>query len=813
MPKTRNREVHSVSKPENFIAFSELLAQSQTTEGKPRYRGVKGFMAATAGLLALTLAAVLMAASLSAPATLSAAGTVDEATSWWEDLPHTIEEVRLPGRTYLLDKDGKPFATLFKENRVPINLEEMSPHLIEGLIATEDSRFYEHNGLDAQGLTRAVINNILNDSVQGASTLTQQLVENLRILLADGDPEKLREAKASSIRGKLEEVRFAQGIEEKYSKDEILESYLNIVYFGNGAYGVEAAAQRYFSKRAKDLTVPEAATLVAMLKSPTAYDPINQKKASRQRRDVVMKRMVEVGFLEEAKYYQLIKHRTKLAVSKPKNGCINSPYPYYCQLVISEFLKAETLGKTQEDRQRLWDTGGYTITTPLDREAMDDAQDAVDRALGRDNRVAAGVASIQPGTGHVVAISQNRTFGQGKEGAFDKTEIVYANTPSMQVGSTFKAITAAAALEEGFDPRTRLTSNSPMSFSGFDEPPGGFKNDGGAQFGSIDMRTAIQKSVNTYFVGLTQQVGVKDVAAMARRLGMKSVPSNLTGREGSISLGSYDSDPLELAAVYATLAGRGVACDPVVMTSIVINQTKEKLNAPSGNCHQEISPAIADTVADLLLAPFSGGGTASRLPLDSGRRAAGKTGTTNGSAATWFAGFTPQLATAVWIGDPRGGTRYPVDGTWAYGSYYSTVFGGTIAGPIWRDVMNDYHRGLPKKWYPKPGGVAASMASRIVPNVEGVHLNSAVSTLLNSGFRVEIAKKTAKPNPHVTAEGYVVSQTPGGGGKAAYGDTIVLTLTAGSDTAIEVPTSIEELKQMTEERQSKTKKAKKDPKP
>lgn len=739
----------------------------------------------------------LIASFLVLPYTLFAAGTAQASIEWWEELPHDLEDVNIPQRTIITDRNGKRIGQVFSQDRVIVPLDKISKHMVNALIATEDSRFYEHRGLDAKGVSRAIVNNTFGGYQQGASTLTQQLVENLRVLNADNE-EELKAARAtSSGSDKLQELRFATALEAEETKDEILSTYLNVVYFGNNAYGAEAAAQRYFSKHAAELTVDEAATLVGMLKSPTYYDPIANPENSRLRRDVVMKRMVEVGDLPEAKYYQLIKKPTKLKPKKPKQGCAKSPYPFYCQLTLNYFLEQKEFGETREERAKNLASGGYEIRTAMDAKAMDAAQRAVDRALGRDNRIAAGVALVQPGTGHVLAVAQNRDYGTKK----GRTEYVYADTPQFQPGSTFKAITAAAALEEGFSRKTRLNSPSPAFYDNLDEPPGGFKNDNRQGRGYIDMRTALKFSVNTYFTNLTSQVGVKDVAAMARRLGMKSMPSDLSGREGAITLGAYETSPLELATVYATLAGRGVMCKPVVIVSMKKRETGEKVRVPNGDCHQEISPAVADTVSDLLLAPFEEGGTASKLKLAGGRKATGKTGTTNSNAATWFAGYTPQAATAVWIGDPRGGSRYPVSNVWAYGSFYGTVWGGTIAGPIWRDIMNDFHKGKEKRWYPKPGGVSASMTSRVIPDVRSIDVNSAITILLEAGFQVKIAKKTAKPNKNLLTKNIVVDQSPKAGGKAAFEDVITLKLSNGSDVKVKVPSTVEALQQETEMRQ------------
>lgn len=741
-------------------------------------------------LFGVLTTAALVSTLLVMPYILLTAGVSNALTNWWDGLPKSLDSTTLPQRTVLTDANGAQFAQYFSVNRVSIPLSQMGDAAPAALIATEDSRFWEHKGLDAKGVARAIVNNALGGNTQGASTLTQQLVENLRLQSAK-TPEELQEVRAHSVRGKLEELRYAVGIEATHTKAEILEAYLNVVYFGNNAYGIEAAAQRYFNKPARLLTFPEASTLIAMLKSPTYYDPIRYPERSLQRRNVVLSRLLSENYISQGQYDRMSQRPLKTPGHAPQQGCGVSQYPFYCQLVTETVLEDRAFGKTATERKALWETGGFEITTNLKPKAMKIAQTAVDRALGRENRTAAGLAMVEPGTGKILAISQNRTWGSPKKGDFSKTEIIYPATPGFQPGSTFKVITAAAAIEEGYSPNTKLNAPSPAYFDKLDEPEGGFKNDTRSGYGYINMREAFKYSVNTYFVGLTNQVGVKTVAAMARRLGMTSVPSDLSGREGSITLGAYETSPIQLANVYATLAARGMACNATSISKMVRLETGEQVRIPASNCRQEIAPAIADTVSSQLTAPFESGGTASKLGI--GRTAAGKTGTTNSNAATWFAGYTPQIATAVWVGDPRGGTRYPVSGTYAYGGYHSTVWGGTIAGPIWKETMSGWLAGKEKKWFPAPGGVSAAVSGRILPDVRGLQVDSAVTMLLEAGFAVKINPDNAKPNPNLDKPDYVVKQSPTPGAKAAYGDEVILTLTDGSNLTIITPENFDEL--------------------
>lgn len=712
----------------------------------------------------------LVVGAFTAPVALTVSGTTKVTLAAWEDMPHDLPDVTPKQKTVLLDSTGKKYATLFSENRTLVTLDQIAPVLIDALLDTEDTRFYEHGAADLKGLARAFARNTFSGASEGGSTITQQLVENLRVMAATNEAE-LDAAKPTTMKGKLEELRYATELERTLPKDEILERYLNSVYFGNGAYGVAAAASRYWGIKPADLTVDQAATLIAMLKSPTAYDPIANPDNSMKRRNIVMGRMVAEGHLTHEQYEALALKPTALNPKTPKSGCTYSKYPYYCQMVLDELLRDPAYGKTKADRQRFLSNGGLRITTALDRKAMRAANSATARALTNGNRVAAGVAVVQPGTGKVLGIAQNRTYGTKK----GQTQIVYANTPGVQIGSTFKPIVLAAGIERGLSAHTRYNSPSGIHPRGVDAPKGGFRNDGYANFGSIDAYEATKKSVNTYFVQMIADAGVIHTASMARRLGMTSIPEKLTGREASLALGAFETSPIQVANVYATFAARGVACRAHTVTKIVRVDTGETVPSTDPNCHQAIMPTIADQVADVMQAPYADGGTASGLK-PKGRKAAGKTGTTNGSSATWFAGFTPQAATAVWIGDPRGGVKYPLESVVAYGRYESPVFGRTVAGPIFKQTMDAYHRGVKATWLPKPRSASATLTTRTIPNIVGMRLAEAVTLLRAEGFKVTVAAN-AKPKTDLPEPGYVAAQSPKAGLSTGSGAAVTLTPT------------------------------------
>lgn len=710
---------------------------------------------------------------LAVPLLLAFSGISKTVLNVWEDMEHDLGDISAKQQSVMLDSNGNEFARVFTENRELVELDEVSKAFIDTLITVEDSRFYERGALDWKGVVRSLARNLTSETTQGGSTLTQQLVENLRLMAAE-TKEEVAAARPSDLLGKLQELRYAVELERNWSKDEILGRYLNSVYFGNGAYGVEAAAQRYFSISAAELDFAQSAILVAILKSPTHYDPIAHPENSVDRRNVVLNRMRATGQLTGEQYDQLSARPLALNPSTPENGCGASKYPYYCALVLSELSSQPEYGETSEQREKFLSTGGLRIHTALDPKAANVTQRAVSRALSLDNRVAAGVAVVQPGTGRIRAVAQNREYGIGA----GQTEIVYANTTNFQVGSTFKPIVLAAGLEAGITAQTRYSAPSGLTIKGLDAPRGGFRNSGGASYGQLDAYEATKRSVNTWFVKLVADAGVVETATMARRLGMASIPNNLTGKEASIALGAYETSPIQLAGVYATFAARGVACRPLSIISIERIDDGASIDVPDSQCHQAVMSNIADTVADTLLEPFKDGGTATGLALD-GRKAAGKTGTTNDNAATWFAGFTPQAATAVWVGDPRGGSRYPLRNVRAYGKNHATVFGSSIAGPIWQETMNRYHHGVRARWLPAPSAVSGTLTTRIVPVVYGMGLDEAVTLLRAEGFKVRL-NGNAKEHPILTEPGYVAAQSPMGGSNTGWGTEVVLTPTHGT---------------------------------
>ena len=623
-----------------------------------------------------------------------------DAIQGFESLPDTLTEPPLPQHSTILAADGSVLATVYYQNRVEVPLSSVAPVMRQAIVAVEDARFLEHNGIDLRGTMRAVATNTSAGGVQqGGSTLTQQYVKNVLITQATNKTE-LDDARGRTPIRKLREIRYALALEKRYTKDEILERYLNIAYFGAGAYGIEAAAHRYFSKSAADLTLPEAATLAGIVQQPTAYDPLRNPDLSTKRRNVVLQKMASQGYISAstADDVSLTPMGELIKPSITPNGCTSSYAPYFCFYVLNELKNDPTFGATPEEREQYLKQGGLTITTTLQPQKQDAAMQAVlDHIPMKDSsRRAAAIAMVEPGTGQIVAMAQNRKWGTSGVG---KTTYNYAvnkadgGTIGMQAGSTFKIFTLAAALEAGISPFEVIESPDSRTFKGFKNCSNGtpfepvtIHNSTGS--GSFDMRAATAYSVNTYFMAIEQRTGLCRPVEIAESMGVTLADGNPLLAVPTFTLGTMEVSPLAMANAFATFANHGVYCKPIAISKI-LDRNGKLMPVPSADCHEVIKSGIADAVTSMLTGVIDGylpGRTGAAMSL-ADRPAAGKTGTTNDSAAVWFSGFTPDLAASVWVGDPRGGYRYPMKNVVVNGRYYSQVFGSTLPGPIWKQAM------------------------------------------------------------------------------------------------------------------------------
>ncbi|MCL2733986.1 MAG: transglycosylase domain-containing protein [Actinomycetia bacterium] len=647
-----------------------------------------------AKFLGVSVLAGVVLAGIALPAAgalgLSAKGTA----SGFADLPGELKAPPLSQASKILDANGGLIATVYSRDRTVVPITQMSPNILNAIVAIEDSRYYQHGALDLKGILRALSHNGSGGSTQGASTLTQQYVKNVFVEEAGDDPTKVAQATQQTVGRKIKEMKYAIQVEKELGKQKILENYLNITFFGEQAYGVEAASQRYFSKHAKDLSLTEAALLAGMVQSPSRYDPVNDEQEALKRRNTVLARMAQLKDITPAQAAAAEKKPLGLKISSPKNGCITAANGagFFCDYVRETFLQNAAFGKTKEDRAKLWNTGGLTIKTTLDPNAQIGVLQGISKHVNKSDKVAAAVALVEPGTGKIVAMGQSRPYGFGK----DETQINYSVNANMgggqgfQNGSTFKPITAAAALEAGYKPSQSETSPNKMVYPDVSTCSGATLhsttetgNEDPSEKGPYMMPEALKKSINTYFLQLESQVGLCPIVNMASKLGLVRADGKPMNQIQSLTLGTNEVSPLNVAAAYAAFANRGTYCTPVAVQSVTTN-TGKSLSVPKSICSQAMSQTTADTINTMLKGVVDDG-TGAAANLDDGRDTAGKTGTTDDRWAAWFAGYTPNMAAAVWMGDPRHVQQ--MKNVTIGGKYYDKVYGADGPAPIWKDAV------------------------------------------------------------------------------------------------------------------------------
>lgn len=690
------------------------------------------------------LGVLIFAATVSLPAVGVATVGWNSLTSMWDEVPLSLpEDMKLPQRSFLYDKNGKRIAVFYTQDRLPVESDAIPNTVRHALIATEDSTFYSHRGFDPKAVLRAFVKSAQGES-QGGSGITQQYVKNLLVATADTRKE-VNTATEHTLARKASELKTAMALEATYTKEEILTGYLNTVYFGNGAYGIGSASKRYFNKTPGELTLSEAALLIGAVNSPNEYDPTLNEEASVQRRNHVLGRMLSEHYITQTEYDQAVAEKVKLDVTQPETGCGNSRFPLYCAWVQETLRGNRDLGATEQARAETLRRGGLHIYTNLDPSL----QRKTDRILrgGLPNRVgpAAATAIVVPGTGEVPAISMSRPYGTKK----GQTSIILPTVPAFQQGSTFKPYTAVAAIESGVSPSFSFYAGDTYTPTQGDFPEGGFHNNADGPGGTYTMAGALRHSVNTWFVALEDKVGVVPVAETAHRLGLTSLPvGKLTGKEMSLTLGTYEVSPLEVANTYATIAAGGKYCVPSGVNHID-DRFGQEISHPTGECTQVVRPSTANTVAKMLEGVIYDTSDPGRTGKSAaiGRPAGGKTGTTDTTAAVWFAGFTPNYASAVWMGDPRGGFKYPLNSLWAFGEYYSPVFGGGAPAEAWRRIMMSAHDGVPKRSLRRAGGESSVGVTYQMPDVRGLLPSAAERMLREAGFSPVAVETSANNDP------------------------------------------------------------------
>ncbi len=708
--------------------------------------------------LAISVLCGILLSGLAVPLVALAGGFTKTAADSIQYLPAEFQTPPQSERSRILMSDGSELATFFEENRTYVSLEQISPLMQKAQIAIEDHRFYEHGAIDIQGLGRAVIRT-LSGSTQGASTLTQQYVKQVQIEAAKdrGDEEGVQAAQAVSIDRKIREMRYAMAVEERFSKNEILERYLNIAYYGDGAYGVEAAAHHYWNTTAKDLTLAQAAMLAGIVQNPVAFNPVKNPEKAIERRNQVLKRMAssEVGAITKEEADAAMQEGfDKSNLQTTPNGCTASQFPILCDYVVRTLTSDQmpSLGSTAEERTNRLKRGGLTIKTLIDPEAQQAAEAAVSQTVGAKDPVWGGSVLIQPSTGLITAMAQSRTkLGSGEGETWQNVNVStqYGGIEGFQPGSTFKPFVIGAALEQGVPTSTTFDAPQTMQFKGqkFKNCEGTFTFQGSWEpknydkaYGVIDMLKAAQNSVNTYFIQLEAKVGICASIDMAQKLGVKladGTDMRSMANYPSWVLGTAYVTPLSMAEAYATFANRGVHCNPIILQSVQAKDGTE-IEIPSADCKKVIEPEVADGVNHVLSTVMTQG-TGTRARMSDGRPQAGKTGTTDDAMSVWFAGYTPDMAGVSYIAVDNINPYYQnhrksIDGMRLSTGTVLEGSGGKDAGGIWRAAMSAALKNVPHTSFEAPNQRVLEGEKVPIPSVAGMSYEQAKQTLEDAGF-------------------------------------------------------------------------------
>lgn len=627
----------------------------------------------------------------------------------------------LPQQSRMYASDGSLIATFYSQNRVVVPIKDVSEYMQKAIVAREDRRFFEHSGVDVQGVMRAFIQTyVLKRDMQGGSSLTQQYVKNVLMVQAreDNDPIAEYHAQESTIARKLREMLIAVQMEKMYSKPEILQGYLNIAQFGsNNLYGVETAAQRYFNVHAKDLNLVQSATIAAITKNPAGLDPSipENQEDSENERNIVLKLMLDQGLIEQAEYDEAVNIPLvdTLNIQSVNQGCQSAGNAaFFCSYVTTKILNSEEFGETEADRQKLLNEGGLDIYTTMDVNANNAAMQAANDTIPASDPsgLEVMIAAIKPGTGEVLGFGINRTYDATDAAANDQTKTsmnymvdqVDGGGWGVQVGSTWKPINMVAWMQQGRSINERLRTSTSYPLSNFNCNNYSFtgtwkvENSGG---GTVNPETPLQgliRSHNTTQASMASQIGLCAIADAATALGYHNAPSSAMDVYSSnsfnapMTIGAVQASPLTMANVYATLGANGVACTPIAMTRVT-DKNGDEIDVPQADCHQAIDPEIAQTTAYALnQGVVTAGGEAATTQLDNGRKTFAKTGT-NENTYMLTAGFVPNVVSAfVAVGDAQDPLNNTFDNKTINGVYRPEWFGMYIATPAWKQFMNTY---------------------------------------------------------------------------------------------------------------------------
>jgi membrane peptidoglycan carboxypeptidase len=762
--------------------------------------------AALTGVLGMSAVAGVLVAAMVTPAIAVTSLAANNTIGLFEDLPDYLQIDNLAQKTELYaTQGGQPvkFAEFYAQNREEVGWDEVSDNAKAAAVDTEDPRFYEHGGVDVQSTFRALAQNVIGGGVEsGASTITMQYVKNVLVqkaeTLAATDPDAGKKAYAEatqeSTARKLKEMRLAIGLEKKFSKNDILLGYLNIANYGGSVYGIQSAAKYYYGVNATDLSIAQAASLVATVNYPTALriDEPGNIEANQQRRDILIDNMLKHHSITQEQHDEAIATPVTPAITPSVSGC-NAAQPssaaYFCDAVKYTVENSDAFGKDATERTNNLNRNGYKIYTTLNLDlqakATDDMRKQIPTTMSSID-VGSAMTSVEAKTGRVIAMVQNTDYGNDGTGVTSvnyNTDQDYGGSGGFQVGSTYKLVTLLEWLKEGHSVN-EVVQSSKGTWAGKDfrdsctggtlgSPPLTVTNDGAAPGANRTVMSGTANSTNTAFMAMASELDMCGIAQTAKDIGIhqadpKKELSNYVS--DIIGSGGNNISPLTMASAYATVANNGTTCDAILIDKVVLPDDTE-ITPPSANCRETVSQDVAHTAAYALAGVM--GATGAAANTNDGTPLIGKTGTTDKAKDTWFVGSSTEVTTAIWVGSSTGqdirqrNTRLP------NGQLMSTA-----RFAVWKPFMQAVNAVYKGSAFPGPAADLTRTPTVQVPDVSGMSPADAQSAIEGAGL--SFAQGGARPSSSVPA-GQVAGSDPGAGANAARGSTVTVFLSSGPD--------------------------------
>ncbi|WP_185275991.1 transglycosylase domain-containing protein [Leifsonia shinshuensis] len=694
----------------------------QDNSKQPRRRA-----AAALGFVGLSVTAGVLVSAMLTPVVAVAGVATETGLHLFETMPEALTPDALAQTTDIYAKNhaGEPvlLASVYDQNRKSVSWEAISPYVKDALVSTEDPRFYTHGGVDIPSALRAAIGNAAAGEVgSGASTITMQYVKNILVQRAEAIRDKderaaaYTEATKTSMDRKLREMRLAIGLEKALTKDQIMLGYLNIAHFGGTVYGIEAAAEYYFGVTAADLTLAQAASLVATVNAPNDFridEPDNLGDNKYRRDNDVLAAMLHERKITQTQHDEAAATPIEPNITPPSTGC-HAANPlgagFFCDYVQWVITNEKVLPDASDPEYSTLATGGYDIYTTLDLDLQASAVAAVDAYIPRSTEVldlGSSLVTVEPGTGRILAMAQNKDFNADQDAISPEntavnygTDFDYGGSSGFQAGSTYKVFTLAEWLKDGRSLNDVVNGDSrALQLSSFKDSCQGAsggtytpKNDGGQKPGNISVRSATAQSVNGAYFSMAQKLDQCEIRKTAEAFGVKRADGKPLTSYVSDILGTNEVSPLRMAAAFAAIANKGVHCSPIAIDRIVGPDGAE-LPVPQSGCTEAVSEEVAAAMASALQGVVRGGTGGESNPYD-GVPVFGKTGTTDSEKDTWFVGSTTRLTTAVWVGNVNGGVslrRSTIGG----------IKGDLLRHKVWKQYMTAANTVLPGESFPE----------------------------------------------------------------------------------------------------------------